>query len=70
MSAWGRQLWNLKAPAASDLASLHGFGLDLRRWFGPRRAAAAPFQSLEDSKHAYYLVFDFEIEVTAKFGST
>ncbi len=35
MSAWGRQLWNLNAPAASDVASLHGFGLDLRRWFEP-----------------------------------
>jgi|GEM_PF-2343950 len=35
-------------------------------WRG--RAADAsrelPFSFLEDSKHAYYLVFDFEIEVT------
>ncbi len=29
-----------------------------------------PFRSLEDSKHAYYLVFDFEMAVADKFGST
>jgi len=33
-------------------------------------APAALFCSLEDSQHAYYLVFDFEIEVTDKSGST
>jgi len=31
---------------------------------------SCPFRSLEDSKHAYYLVFDFEIEVTDKFRGT
>ncbi len=30
----------------------------------------SPFVRLEDSKHAYYLVFEFEIGVTDKFGST
>jgi len=34
------------------------------------RQVSCRFRSLEDSKHAYYLVFDFEIEVTDKFGST
>ncbi len=28
------------------------------------------FRSFEDSKHAYYLVYDFEIEVTDQFEST
>jgi len=43
---------------------------------GPRGGKAAgapvsgPFRSLEGSKHAYYLVFDFEMAVTDKFGST
>jgi len=31
---------------------------------------SGPFRSLEGSQHAYYLVFDFEIEVTDKFGIT
>jgi len=35
----------------------------------PRSAPAAPFRSLEDSKHAYYQVFDVEIEVTGKSGA-
>ena len=30
----------------------------------------SPFVRLEGSKHAYYLVFEFEIGVTDKFGST
>ncbi len=29
-----------------------------------------PFYSLEDSKHAYYLVFDVEIAFTDKFGNS
>jgi|GEM_PF-1739601 len=31
---------------------------------------SCPFRFLEDSKHAYYLVFDFEIDATDTFGST
>ena len=34
------------------------------------RQVSCPFRFLEDSKHAYYLVFDFEIEATEKLGST
>ncbi len=33
------------------------------------RQVRGPFRSLEDSKHAYYLPFDFKIEVPDKFGS-
>ena len=34
------------------------------------RQVGCPFRFFQDSKHAYYLVFDFEIELTDKFGST
>jgi|GEM_PF-1536295 len=34
------------------------------------RQVSGPFRSLEDSKHAYYLLFDFEMAVAEKFGST
>ncbi len=48
--------------------------LILAGYWEPDRAAGGPgelpFSFPEDSKHAYYLVFDFEIEVTGKFGST
>ncbi len=36
---------------------------------GALRLPGEPFRSLKDSKHAYYRVFDFEIEVTHQFGS-